>query len=180
MLLLISVVLGILAGAFKKGRLARLGELRFVWLPIIAFAAAQLISIFPQAETAIRAAPLCVSYLCVLAFTWLNRRYLAGSLITALGSLCNFLVIALNGFRMPVSESALDYYPGMTAQAVLDTRPDYFIALDGDARLLFLGDVVLVPLPGIGGFISVGDILLALGVGILIYTCMTRPEKAGR
>lgn len=177
MLLLISVVLGILAGALKKGRLIRLAGLEALWLPIISFAATPVLARFPQMGDGLRGALICVSYLCIFIFTWKNRRFLWGAVLLALGSLCNLLVIALNGFKMPVTEAALDFYPGMTAQAVLETRADYFIAVDGQARLLFLGDVIPVPLPYVGGFISAGDIVLAMGMFFLIFSCMTRPDE---
>lgn len=176
MLLLLSVVLGILAGMLKKGKLSRLVRLKLLWLSILSFAATAILSLFPQAAPVPKALLLCLSYLCVFAFCFANRRFAAGSALFGLGSLCNFTVISANGFRMPVAESALEFYPDMTAEAVLERSADYFVAVGGQAKLLFLGDIICVPLPYFGGFISVGDIILAIGMFILILSSMTRSE----
>ncbi len=179
MLLLLSVILGLVFGLLKKGRLEKLVALRGLWLPILSFFATALIGYLPEINLLPKIILTCFSYLCIITFALINLRgSIFSCLLIGLGSLCNFVVIAVNSFRMPISESALIYYSQMTAEAVLETRADYFVAVDGRAKLMFLGDIICVPIPGIGGYISVGDILLAIGVLFLIYRSMTRTQPS--
>lgn len=174
MLLLLSVILGLVAGWLKKGRFINLTSLRLLWLPVLSFAITPIVSYFPDIPSFPKAALIVFSYSCIFVFIYANRRFKLGSGFLGLGSLCNFVVIASNGFRMPVSESALTYYSGMTAEAVLERNADYFIAVGGNAKLLILGDVICIPLPVIGGFISMGDIILSIGMFLLIFFSMTQ------
>ncbi len=181
MLLLLSVILGLVFGLIKKGRLEKLVALRGLWLPILSFLATAVIGYLPEINLLPKIILTCFSYLCVIIFALINLRgSLLSCLLIGLGSLCNFVVIAVNSFRMPISEGALAYYSQMTAEAVLETRADYFVAVDGRANLLFLGDIICVPITGIGGYISLGDILLAFGVLFLIYFSMTRTQPSSK
>jgi len=172
MLLLMFVILGIVAGVLAKGKFSGLIELRGLWFPIIAFAASSVPGYAPGISLLPKAAIISLSYFCSLAFVVLNRHYFAAAVLSGLGIISNYIVIAANGFRMPISEYALVYYPDMTAKAVLESRADYFVAVNGEAELLILGDVICVPVPYLGGFISVGDVFLAVGVFILIISAM--------
>lgn len=95
------------------------------------------------------------------------------AILLGLGTLCNYLVIAANSFRMPISVKALSVYSTMTPEAVIAQRADYFVATDG-ANFLFLGDIIYMPINVLGGFMSVGDILLAAGMFLLIVQVMVK------
>lgn len=178
MLLLICVVLGVAIGLACKGRLALLARLRGLIFPILALGFFAATRFLPGQSVALRGVLTTLYYACCLGFAFLNgRHFLAGAFI-ALGTLSNYLVIAANGFRMPISSYALSYYPDITAQSVTEKNAGYFIE-NGDAKLLILGDVICIPLPGIGGFISVGDVLLAMGVMVLIIYAMA-PKQLSR
>ena len=172
MLLFVSVIAGLIVGVSKKGSFMRLCALRALWLPIITLAAGSAIRLLPDLQFWIKAAVLIFSYVCIFLFIIANRKYIAPSIFLALGSLSNFLVIAVNNFRMPVSARALSVYSDMTAQAVTTQRSDYFIASKG-AGLLFLGDVIYIPIPILKGFLSIGDILISIGMFLLILLVMT-------
>ncbi|MDF2632370.1 MAG: hypothetical protein K0Q85_966, partial [Caproiciproducens sp.] len=102
-------------------------------------------------------------------------------LLIAAGTICNYSVIALNHFRMPVSPAALAMYPGMTPEAVYAKKVNYFVATNG-AKLYFLGDVIPVHLKRVGGFFSIGDVLLGFGIMIFIISVLTKkhPDIADR
>jgi hypothetical protein len=102
------------------------------------------------------------SSLLVAIFLALNRR-LPGMLIAAGGLVLNVLVIASNG-AMPVSLEAADV-AGTDIEAA-----DFGIKhepLHDDTVFPWLGDVI--PLPGLSTLISAGDVVLALGIGRLVY-----------
>lgn len=180
MLLLISVILGVAAGLINKGKLSGLVGLRGLVLPIFAFAVSSVPAYWPGIPFALKAVLLSASYFCVLAFTVLNRRYILAAFLTGAGTLCNFAVIAANSFRMPISEYALIYYPNLTAEQVVAKRADYFIAVNGDANLLILGDVICVKLPYLGGFVSVGDVFLAVGILVLVFCAMSSAKEKNK
>lgn len=172
MLLLLCVVLGVIAGWLNGGKLSGLVRLKGLYLPIVSFILASLPGYLSEIYV-LKALSLSFSYYCILSFALLNRRYLLSCVLIGLGTISNFAVIAANRFRMPVSEYALDFYPTMTAEDVLATHADYFIAVNNDANLLILGDVICIPVPYIGGFISIGDVFLALGVFLLVLAVMS-------
>lgn len=177
MLLLVFIILGFGTGLLVKGKLSGLVKLRGLWLPIVAVSASAILGYTPHIPTIPKALIISLSYICNFYFFILNRYYIIAAILSGFGTLSNFIVIALNSFRMPISEYALIYYPDMTAEAVLKSHADYFVAVDGDAKLLILGDVICVPIPYLGGFISVGDVFLSVGIFVLIVSAMTEAKK---
>jgi hypothetical protein len=106
------------------------------------------------------------SAVCIAVFLRLNLRH-AGVGLLALGFFSNALVVALNG-AMPVSLRALARV-GIGDAVLTDPRHE---VMDAGTRLRWLGDVVPVALPRIGQAVSPGDVLIAAGAGLLIYTGM--------
>jgi hypothetical protein len=86
--------------------------------------------------------------------------------LLATGFTCNALVVALNG-AMPVSLATLAR-AGITGFSE-DPRHEL---VDTTTRLHWLGDVVPVALPGLGQAVSPGDVLIAAGAGLLLYSGM--------
>jgi len=178
LVLLVALAVGLWAGAVAGGRLANIQHLRLnqPWL-VLAALGLQLIVFSPLAPHL--GAPTVVglhllSYALLLAFAVPNR-HIVGILVTATGMTCNALVIVLNGGYMPATRSALrtaaQLYTG-------DTFGNSRLA-DHGTRLLFLGDVLAVPhaLPFANVF-SIGDVLVAGGVAILLAGAMTaQPQE---
>jgi hypothetical protein len=176
MILLLAVGIGWMLGKLAGGQARRLADpgFRGLALPIIAVAlqaltgpAAQIIPGDPQ-----RWYPyvVIVSYGANVLFALRNLSPLYGSLPVLLGTLGNFIVIAANRWHMPVAPSAAAL-PQILAPA---QRLGYALA-DETTRLLWLGDIMAVPVPLIGGYLSIGDLLLCLGVGALIRWRMVTP-----
>lgn len=98
---------------------------------------------------------------------------LPGVPLATLGMILNLVVIAANG-AMPVSERALE-------KSGFDGEVDEFGAkherLDDGARLPWLADVI--PVPYARTIISLGDVVLALGIAQLVYA-RTRGETSGK
>lgn len=172
MFLIISLILGLIVSVLSKGNFFRLSTLRGLWLAVIPLALNPIMKLYPEIAILPKAVITTISYLFIVLFIIANRRYVASAVFLGLGTISNYIVIAANSFRMPVSVKALEVYSGMTAQSVLEKRPDYFIAENG-ARFLFMGDVMYIPIPMVGGFMSIGDILLAIGVFLLIVAVTT-------
>ncbi|GAA2827766.1 DUF5317 domain-containing protein [Kribbella solani] len=106
------------------------------------------------------------SAVCIAVFLRLNLRH-PGVGLLAVGFFANALVVALNG-AMPVSLAALQR-AGVGNAAITDPRHE----LTHAATILpWLGDVVPVALPHVGQAVSPGDVLIAAGAGLLLYTGM--------
>ncbi|MDD3243451.1 MAG: DUF5317 family protein [Eubacteriales bacterium] len=172
-MLAVAVLIGLIAGLAFGGSPAGLGRpgFRALWLPFLGVALeltyGALDRFFPQwfDYQSWYWVIVCGYTLCILLFCWRNRRYAAGALFAAAGTLANFAVIAANSWRMPVSGAVLAAY-GASPQPSLG----YFVE-QGDAALGFLGDIIPF-VPPYGGLLSVGDLLLCAGVVFWIMETM--------
>ena len=114
MMMLACLVLSIIVGYARRGKLSYYLEnpLRGLWLPIVAYALefsfGALENILPWPPSSWLGIAVCVEYALVFAFVWLNRARRSFWAIAA-GSILNFVVIAANGFRMPISPVVYDY-----------------------------------------------------------------------
>lgn len=116
-------------------------------------------------------------YIIGLIFLWLNRHHSHFKFIF-FGVLLNFIVMALNGGRMPVSYEAallLDPYYLETTQNSLYAKH----AIMTDKTLFsFLGDIIPLKAPyPREQIISVGDVIMNIGAFLSIQSIMLRKEK---
>jgi len=103
-----------------------------------------------------------VSNLAILLFIALNRR-MPGMLVADVGVALNLLVMLANG-AMPVSPQAarLAGVETVPSSVALKHEP-----MNAETSLPWLGDVI--PMPGLGEVLSLGDVLLAGGIARLCY-----------
>src|SRR5688500_12497767 len=159
-LVALTVACAVLAGWLRGGRLRHLAALPFSggFLVLVAAAAQVLFAVAPSPPAAVGLTVLSQGAL--LTFLWLNR-YLAGALLIAIGSLLNTIVVVANG-AMPVAGDAM---------IAIGRHPAEISA--GRHRLLTEGDVLpqladVIALPLLRTIVSVGDIVLAAGLGLLV------------
>ena len=117
-------------------------------------------------------------YLLLFVFCGLNRKSKAIWVIF-LACALNFFVIALFQFQMPVAPYA-SQYPQMAAAIAKIESGEYFrytLASTSDP-FWWLGDVILIPIRHIGGFASIGDVLLGIGCAALFVSWMRTPSPA--
>ncbi|MGI8874062.1 MAG: DUF5317 domain-containing protein [Egibacteraceae bacterium] len=178
-LVVVMLVCAVLAGWALGGSVRNLARvrLRATWLVFAAVGlqlSLGLVGARGGPVDALATPLLAASQLAVVGFVAANR-YLPGMPLVLLGLGLNALVIIPNG-GMPVSADALRAVGGATAT----------IAEPGKHRLLTeadvlpaLADVIAVPL--LRTVISVGDLVLAAGIGVLVVGQMRRhPRPAGR
>lgn len=173
-----GLTLLILLAAFGAGRLAggapgRLRAYRFAGFPlvVVAFAIQALEPLLSRVVAYSYPMALAVSATLMVQFTLRNAR-VPGVPLAGLGLLLNALVVVTNG-AMPVSEEAA-MKAGISAESLhLDTDPRHE-PMDGNTRLHVLGDLVPTPIPLHREVDSVGDIALAAGLGLLVFSTMTR------
>lgn len=91
--------------------------------------------------------------------------------IAGIGILMNFTVIAVNG-GMPVLIESVALAGGSTDIALGAKH----VVLDAATRLPFLGDII--PLPR--SVISLGDVFIAIGIGVYLEDQMHQPLRLFR
>lgn len=112
---------------------------------------------------------LVASYVLILGFCAGNL-LLRGMVIVLIGVACNALVITVNQ-GMPV-EDLEDRAGESWIEPTIKHHP-----ADDDTRLLFLGDIIVVPEP-FDVVISFGDLILAVGLCDVTYWASRKPRRA--
>lgn len=178
----IGLIVGLIRGGFRHG-LHQFSKIRLKggWIfPVLLII--QLIIFKFQDNSDILAAAsnyvFMIIYIVGMMFLWLNRDLKGFGSILA-GVFLNFLVMAVNGGRMPVSlqaASVLDpYFVDMLKNGTVITK--HFL-LDDSTLLPFLGDIIPLspPYPRTQA-ISIGDIVMNIGIFIYIVHLMSDGHK---
>ncbi|WP_422659542.1 DUF5317 domain-containing protein [Paenibacillus sp. EC2-1] len=179
--IIIGLIVGFLRGGIRNGllkfsQIKLKGGLIFPLLLIIQFA----IFRFQDNNQALASASnyaFILIYIIGMIFLWMNRNQ-KGFTLVLLGVFLNFLVMAANGGRMPVSlqaASVLDpYYVDMLKSSAVISK--HFL-MDASTNLPFLGDIIPLspPYPRTQA-ISIGDIVMNFGIFLYIVHLMT-PSK---
>lgn len=168
LLTLVLVVPATLLGLARGGSLTSLARTDLRGLPLV-FAGVLmqvllLLLVQPDGVSEVVAGGvLVVSSLAVAVMLFLNRD-LPGTRIALVGVVLNVLVIGMNG-GMPISPRAAEIADIKQPLDQLDAEHE---ELNSGTRLGWLGDVI--PFPGIQLVVSVGDVLLAVGIARLVYS----------
>ncbi len=177
MFILFAVPVGLVLGFLMGGRLDRLSEIRFAWawLAIVGLAVQILLFSTPVGGSfrgGVGEAIYVASTGLVLIAVWRNLR-VPGLTLVALGAISNLAAIVANGGVMPTT-------PGALAAAGLDP-------LDGFSNSSVVHDPALAPLTDIfamppwlpfANVFSIGDVLIALGIVVVIAVGMRRGDPA--
>lgn len=170
-LVVISVAVALIAGRLRGGRFSHMGDAPIAagWMLPVAVVAQVLHAITPGRAAAVSLT--AISGGALLVFLWRNR-YLAGTLLAAVGSALNSAVILANG-AMPVSRDAV---------LAISRHPDEVSS--GRHRLLEEGDALpaladTIALPLFRTVVSVGDIVLAAGLALLVMDLMRERSPRG-
>jgi hypothetical protein len=177
--LAIVIFLALALAVLRGGRLVNLGdiELRAWWLLFMALGL-QLGTRFLPDESWSEWAGLAMvltSFLLLMVLVAMNRSK-PGMWLAGIGVLMNFVVIAVNG-GMPVLAGAAEVASGFTVADPDLTGTFKHVPLDESSRLTFFADVIPLRLLGIGEVISVGDIFLAVGLGVFLEYELRRPRR---
>lgn len=174
------LALVILVALFNKGSFHKLSDTEIKWqYMIIASLIVQLTVIFLYKEIPFLDHTfsywIILSYLMLVCSSWMNRE-LPGFKLFGAGMLLNFLVIAVNEGRMPVSLDALEwaelnwYIPSLV-EGVTKHQP-----LTEATHLKFLADVIPLkpPLVFSSMVISMGDVFITFGISRFVYKRMVQ------
>lgn len=117
-----------------------------------------------------------VQYALSFCFLWMNRSR-KSILVMAVGTVLNAVVIFSHGFRMPVTPMVYQH-EGLLQFATRIESGELFeyVLVHWDAPLWWLGDTIpfLIGPPGLA---SIGDFLIAAGMGWLMVTLMRQKPQ---
>ena len=178
-LLVLTVVLAAVIVLVTRGDLRRLGRLKInsVWLlfcGLVIQICLEFVTIPKDQIETVGYAMLMVSFALVLAFCFVNVST-RGFGIIALGIALNALVIGLNQ-GMPTAAIGNDK-AGNRVEKPIEQSVKHRPASDTDL-LGFLGDEIILPVP-FDEVLSVGDIVIAIGICELAYFGTRRPRRRG-
>ena len=174
MFILYAVPLGLIVGLLLGGSLAGLGTIRFRWAGLALFGFLAQVVLFSDPVTARvgdLGPPLYVASTALVFVAVLRNLAIRGMPLVALGAASNLAAIVANGGYMPTSTSAAAEF-GRSAPETYSNS-----AIIESAALAPLTDVIPLPrwLP-FANIVSVGDILIAVGIVVVIAAAM----RAGR
>lgn len=113
-----------------------------------------------------------IVYIIGLYFLWINRQH-TGFMVIFVGVLLNFIVMAANGGRMPVSLEAATILDPYFAQIIQDGVYAKHQLLTDTTWFGFLGDIIPItkPYPR-DQVISIGDVVMNVGIFLFIQKLM--------
>lgn len=180
-----AAILGIIAGLLRKGSLSNLARIPFrgayvFAIPLILFVVATMLTYRTGDEVLIRTAVRVMNillYVVLLAAIFWNRHIREMKLL-GLGAFLNFIALSANGGVMPVSRWAAET-AGML-EFLERMKGVRHVVTEGGSRLWPLTDIIPVPIPILTTVLSVGDIILALGLFLLIQRYMCLPVSGAK
>ncbi len=182
-----TILAALIVGALAGGGLPRLADLKLRWTMLLVAALALRLGAGLTRETGIGAdIPVGWAYIAayglIFAWLWGNWR-VPGLQIASVGIGANMAAVLVNAGQMPIWSAA--YYAAGFTDAAIATDPFHFL-LRADTVAAFVargglfGDVIPLPIPVIRDVISIGDVLLALGIFWAIVYSMTRANAPTR
>ena len=165
----VSVVVSLLRG----GKVSNLAEIyaRGWWLLFIGLGMQTAANFISTDQRELATWLVLLSYLPLLLVVFINQR-LPGMWIVGVGIMMNFTVIALNN-GMPVLPEAFELAGGSIDNLQFDAK---HVLLDGNSSFPFLADIIPMP----GSVISLGDVLLAVGLGVFVEDQLRQPVRLFR
>jgi hypothetical protein len=170
--MLYAVLLGMLAGKLAGGELARLGAIRLRWAPLALIGLLIQVILFfgPVAErVGDLGVPIYVGSTTLVLVVVARNLAVPGLALVAAGAASNLVAIAANGGYMPASPAAMAIL-GETVNAGYSNS-----SVDASPALAPLTDIfALPPFVPFANVFSVGDVLIAAGILVVIITGMRR------
>lgn len=182
-----AIVLALIVGALAGGSFPRIADLRLRWSLLLAVALGLRLLVGVSREIAIlpeipAGAAVLAAYGLILAWLWFNWR-VPGLQIAAVGIGANLLAVLVNQGQMPIWSAAY-FSAGFTEADLANDAFHFLLRTDSIAGFVaaggLFGDVIPLPIPYIRDVISIGDVLLALGIFWAIVYSMTRVDAPTR
>ncbi|MCM3574164.1 DUF5317 domain-containing protein [Mesobacillus subterraneus] len=172
-----GIILAVIVGYLRKGSLKSLAtlKLKFGWVfPLLLLVQIAVFSLQNEIPALGQASGFIfmLVYIAGLFFLAMNWHY-KGFAIIFIGVFLNFLVMAVNGGRMPVSMEAAVILDPAYIEAIKAELYAKHAVLTSSTNLGFLGDIIPLtdPYPK-NQVISIGDVLMNIGIFMFIQHLM--------
>jgi len=185
MLYVYIIIISIIIGLLRNGKLSSLSQISLKKIELIVLACLIQGGLIFLGSKKVKfvldysSYMIIFSYIVLLLAVWYNNK-LKGIKIIALGIIFNFIVIVANGGHMPVLLSSL-YKAGLD-DFVLVLKEGTYIThtlISENTLCAFLGDVIPLPPPFPDpSVVSVGDFLMFYGVFSLIQNAMLKKQNS--
>ena len=178
--IILLVVLALLLGRDLSaiGRVSFRGGEKLIVLVVGLYILQAVLVIYVSGQALFQMIILILSQLALALLFFLNRR-LPGARLFLLGLVLNLVVMVINGGWMPVTQSTYEYvHPGKTTE--IGARPPLsknIVLAREETNLWILSDIIPVILPWRRWAVSIGDILLIIGVTLFIFKTTSPKEK---
>jgi hypothetical protein len=182
MVALSGVAAGLALGLLFRGRLANLRylHLQHTWAVLVGVGLqmALLLPFWPESRGLMIGIPVVGSYVLLLVFLASNLR-VPGLGLVGVGLAMNLLVIVANGGQMPIAPETLIAAGRQEAAIGSRTPSGKGIVLSPDStRLGILSDTLVLPLPGRPKIVSIGDVLVFVGLALAVQAALRRGSPA--
>ena len=183
-----TMIISIIIGKMRKGKIDNIGYLNInKWYIFFIAFAIKIISILVVTRTEGSVSNFLdinfsyihiFIYLLFLIALFLNISEKGFKFVFA-GSLLNFIPMVFNKGKMPISINALKFSKLYTQLALLDEgRIMTHSLIEKGTKFWILADIIPIPKPYLfPKIISIGDILLAIGLYMIILKYMKDPEN---
>jgi hypothetical protein len=176
--LILVLAISLFIALARGGRVTNLAdiELRLWWLLILGFVIQAVAGLFPSWEVVQTGGPwiLVASYIPIVVAVAANREK-SGMWLAGVGILMNLSVIIANQ-GMPVLAGAITAASDFTIENPVVANFKH-VPFDEDTMLGFLADVIPLRIFGQGHVISLGDVLLAIGLGRFLEGELRKPVR---
>ena len=182
-----TILLALIVGALAGGGIPRLADLNLRWTWLLVGALLLRVLAGLSRETGIAADvptgwAFIAAYGLIFIWLWGNWR-VPGLQIAAVGIGANMAAVLVNAGQMPIWAAA--FFAAGFDESVIANDPFHFLlraetVAEFVARGGLFGDVIPLPIPIIRDVVSVGDLLLALGIFWAIVYSMTRTGAPSR
>ncbi|PLS01425.1 DUF5317 domain-containing protein [Neobacillus cucumis] len=180
-----GIILAFIVGFLRKGNLRALAQLRLKWGWIFPILLVVELTVFTLQNNLkflgqISGYIYIIVYVLGLLFLFMNRNN-PGFTLILFGVFLNFLVMVLNGGRMPVSLDAASILEPGYLDVLKEELYAKHAALTDSTRLGFLGDIIPItkPYPRTQ-IISIGDIIMNIGAFLFIQYLMIKHPASKR
>ena len=174
-----AIIIGIIIGTVRKGKLSRLEYLKINLSPLIILSLISYVSIIVMNlgsldfNSSLYNVFLILTYaLIIIVLTFnLDKKFMFLPLI---GVMMNFICMCVNSFKIPVkSDIILKLYGEETSNLLLANKIKFFIPAEGAnlnalGKLFSISDYYLYDV-----ILSIGDIIIFVGIILIIQELMT-------
>lgn len=181
-----GIIISFIVGFFRKGNLRALSQLKLKWGWVFPLLLVVQLAVFMFQNDfkflgQVSGSIYILVYIIGLLFLFLNRNN-PGFLLILIGVFLNFLVMVINGGRMPVSLDAASVLEPGYVEALKQSLYAKHQMLTDSTKLGFLGDIIPLskPYPRTQ-IISIGDVIMNIGIFIFIqYLMLNNPAAKKR